>query len=183
MLRGYLLLMSVCVIPNCPFIFQYVLLFYITTFMFMCEYNFCIHLWVHMSAHIQEGPKLTLCVFSFILFFSCWGGSLLKSEIPSSIYPDVQLPQIFCLCISSAGIQACPTFIWMLYFELPSSWLFSKCIIHWVSFPGWVLTHSAFFLLSRVLPKYSSANVSEQLLSEYQLDCLTYVKLPENEVL
>lgn len=158
--------------------------YFISLLLFLCVgMIFCIHLWVHMSAHIQEGPKLTLCVSSFILFFSCWGGSLLKSEIPSSIYPDVQLPQIFCLCISSAGTQACPTFIWMLYFELPSSWLFSKCIIHWVSFPGWVLTHSAFFLLSRVLPKYSSANVSEQLLSEYQLDYLTYVKLPANEVL
>lgn len=96
--RVYLLFMSVYDRNNCPFILQHILLFYITTFMFMFEYDFCIYLWVHMSVHLQEGPKLTLRVFSFILYFNRWGRISVEVRIASSLYPGCPIaPDILSL--------------------------------------------------------------------------------------
>lgn len=86
---------------NVPLSFS--MFFYITTFIFMCEYAFCIHLWVHMSAHIQEGPKVTLCVFSFILFFNCWGR--VSAEVRDS---QLHIP----LCPITPDILSLPLQCW-----------------------------------------------------------------------
>ena len=163
MLRGYLLFMSVYVRPNCPFILQHILLFYITTFMFMFEYDFCIYLWVHMSVHFQEGPKLTLRVFSFILYFNHWGRISVEDKIASSLYPGCPIaPDIL-----SLHLQCWDTGLPNIYLDAVF-WTVIFMIVqqmhyHWVSLPGCILTQH--FLLSRVLPKYCSANVSEHLLS------------------
>lgn len=82
--------------------------------------------WVYIYKKAQNWHCVSSHLFSTSI---AEAESLWKSGLPAPYTLGVQLPQIFCLCISSAGIQACPTFIWMLYFELSSSWLFSKCII------------------------------------------------------
>lgn len=180
MLRGYLLFMSVYVIPNFLFILQHILLFYIATFMFMCMIFAYIYgyTWVYIY---KKGPKLTLRVFSFILYFNRWGRISVEVRIASSLYPGCPIaPDILSLHLQCWDTGLPNIFLdavfWTVIFMTVQQMHY-----HWVSFPGWIL--SQHFLLSRVLPKHSSANVPEHLLSEYQLDYLTNVKLPANEIL
>lgn len=87
-------------------------------------------------------PKAdTECLPLYSLLHSLTLGFCWSQRLPA---PNSLNSQVFCLCIFSAGIQACPCFIWVLHFELLSSWLFSKCIIHWVISSGWKLTQRFF---------------------------------------